>query len=371
MILKNLKLVNFRNYKKEDIIFKPGTNILFGENGQGKTNILESIYYLALTKSFRTNNDQNLILNNETYFRIQGEFTTGQGRDSVSSIAFSRQEGKRLNYSNQKVQKFSEYIGRIPIVLLAPSDLEISQAGPLKRRQFLDIMLSQASQLYLHHLMQYRKSLKQRNSLLQDEHTDINLLRSWDQALVQQGIPVIEKRIDALRKLDLLVKENYSQLSGGQDKVKLVYQCSFPFKDNDSIENNFKAALEKQLDKDRQVQSTTTGPHRDDILFLINGKPLRWVGSQGEHKTMIIALKMAEYQFLRNIQDTVPIMLFDDIFGELDAGRIRNMISTLSQIGQVFITTTSPNFFGKLNGWPEETYFYEIKQGQVKLTESV
>ncbi len=371
MILNNLKLINFRNYKKEDIIFKPGTNILFGKNGQGKTNILESIYYLALTKSFRTNNDQNLILNSEDYFRIQGEFNIQQGREMVSSIAFSTQEGKRLNYNNQKVQKFSEYIGQIPIVLLAPSDLQISQNGPHKRRQFLDIMLSQASQLYLHQLLQYRRSLKQRNSLLQEENVDIRLLQSWDEALVQQGATVIEKRLEAVKKLDYLVKDYYVQLSGGQDKVKLVYQCSFPLKEAESIQGNFKSALEKQLDKDRKLQATTVGPHRDDILFLINGKPMRWVGSQGEHKTLIIALKMAEYQFLGNIQNAVPILLFDDIFGELDSGRITNMIATLSRIGQVFITTTSPYFFGKVDRWTGDTFFYEINQGRVKISEAV
>ncbi len=369
MILKHLNLSHFRNYSKESIVFKPGTNILFGKNGQGKTNILESIYYLALTKSFRTNSDQNLVLNKEEYFRIQGHFLTDQEREMTVSIAYSPVDGKRLTHNNQRVLKFSDYIGQVPVVLLAPSDLEISQGGPYRRRQFLDIMLSQASQLYLHHLLQYRRSLKQRNQLLQNEVTDVEMLHSWNEALVNQGVVVVEKRLEAIEKLDFMVKEYYSQLSGGTDRVKLVYQSAFSLRDGGNIGGSFKKALQEQEERDIRLQSTTIGPHRDDILFLINGKPLRGVGSQGEHKTFIISLKMAEYQFLKNLQNQIPLLLFDDIFGELDAGRISNMISTLSEIGQVFITTTSPHFFGKVDSWKSETFFYEVDAGHVKQVE--
>ncbi|MBN2365107.1 MAG: DNA replication/repair protein RecF [Calditrichaeota bacterium] len=371
MILKKLNLTHFRNYNKENIVFKPGTNILFGKNGQGKTNILESIYYLSLTKSFRTNTEQNLILNTEDFFRIQGQFLNEQDREMDVSIAYSPTDGKRLTYNNQRVLKFSDYIGQIPIVLLAPSDLEISQGGPYRRRQFLDIMLSQASQLYLHHQLQFRRALKQRNQLLQEENVYHDVLNSWDEALVQQGTLVIEKRLEAIEKLDSIVKEYYKLLSGTEDKVKLVYRSSFPLKDAEDIAIAFRNILFKQREKDLQLKTTTIGPHRDDILFLINGKALRWVGSQGEHKTFIISLKMAEYQFLRNIQHRLPLLLFDDIFGELDAGRITNMISTLSEIGQVFITTTSPYFWGKIKSWEGNTSFYEIESGRIREAETV
>lgn len=369
MFLNKLHLTNFRNYRDQKIDFHTGTNILFGNNGQGKTNIIESLYYLALTKSFKTNNDLNLILSSETFFRIQGDFTTEQGKKMISAIAFSAADGKRLNYNNQRIQKFSEYIGSIPMVLLAPSDLDITQAGPHQRRKFLDIMLSQASKIYLHHLLQYRRSLKQRNLLLQQPKLDEHLLQSWEDALVQQGTILIEKRIEAIEKLDDLVKDYYMRMSGGTEKVKLVYQSTFPIKEQEKIPESFHSALRQNFSKDQQNQTTSIGPHRDEVLLLINGKSLKAIGSQGEHKTFIIALKMAEYHYLQSVQKNLPLLLFDDIFGELDAGRIGNMINSLSQTGQVFITTTSPNFFGKLNGWKRQTAFYQIEQGTVKETE--
>jgi DNA replication and repair protein RecF len=365
MVLQKLQLTNFRNYNREEIDFRSGTNILFGRNGQGKTNILESLYYLALTKSFRTNSDQNLILTTENYFRIEGEFKTEKGRKLSSSIAYSASEGKRLNLNNQKISKFVDYIGTIPLVLLAPSDLGISQGGPHQRRQFIDIMLSQASQLYLHSLLQYRRALKQRNLLLQQNNIDDAVMAAWDQALIQHGTAIIEKRLETIAELDQRVKQFYLKLSGGTDQVKLIYQTSFTLKKEAKLEEAFLEGLNKNAEKDRQSGTTSCGPHRDEILFLINGKPLRWMGSQGEHKTFIIALKMAEYEYLGSNQKSLPLLLFDDIFGELDQNRIKNMIGSLNQIGQVFITTTSPNFFDKVEEWDNDTSFYEIREGQV------
>ncbi len=371
MVLVRIHLTHFRNYHKEEITFHPGTNILYGKNGQGKTNVLESLYYLALTKSFRTNNDPNLILHNQDFFRIKGEFTTDQGSPSVSSIAFSLSQGKRLNYNSQKIQKFSDYIGNVPVVLLAPADLEISQSGPMRRRQFLDIMLSQASKVYLHHLLQYRRALKQRNLLLQQGDTQKDVLQAWQEALLQHGIVLIEKRLQVVQELDSMVKSFYGEMSGEGDKIKIIYQGSFPMKDTGNLATNYRKAIEAHADRDLQLQTTGIGPHRDDLLFLINGKPLRWVGSQGEHKTFIVALKMAEYQYLQNTRENMPLLLFDDIFGELDAVRITNLIGSLSRLGQVFITTTSPNFFGKLEQWKGDIYFYEIINGQVSAREMV
>jgi DNA replication and repair protein RecF len=369
MVLNKLRLTNFRNYNREEIDFRAGTNILFGRNGQGKTNILESLYYLALTKSFRTNNDQNLILNKENYFRIEGEFRTEKGRKLSSSIAYSPSEGKRLNLNNQKIPKFVDYIGTIPLVLLAPSDLEISQGGPHQRRQFIDIMLSQAGHLYLHNLLKYRRVLKQRSLLLQQDLIDETVMAAWDQALIQHGSALIEKRLETIEELDRLVKQFYMKLSGGTDQVKLIYQTSFTLKNEMKLDEAFLAGLKKNAEKDRQAGTTSCGPHRDEILFLINGKPLRWMGSQGEHKTFIIALKMAEYDYLRSNQKNLPLLLFDDIFGELDESRIKNMIGSLNEIGQVFITTTSPHFFNKVEEWNNDTSFYEIRNGQVTESE--
>ncbi len=366
MILYRLKLENFRNYARSEVLFHHGMNVLFGQNGQGKTNILESIYYLALTKSFRSSNDRNLIRYRQTYFRVEGEFKTVQGRVWKSAIAYSPDKGKRLMVNGEKITKFSEYIGRIPVVLLAPGDLEISQAGPAHRRRFLDILLSQAGKLYLHHLVEYRRSLRQRNTILQEETSNPALLESWDEALIEHGVGLMEKRQEAVQFLDEWVKKYYRELSGREDRVKIVYQSSVKWNGTDSPAEAFRQALRQQRQRELALQMTTVGPHRDDLLFLLNGKPLRAVGSQGEHKTFVIALKLAEIQYLRQMQSEPPILLFDDIFGELDEQRIGNMVRSLTQIGQVFITTTSPDFFGKLPHWQEPASFYRIEAGQIQ-----
>jgi DNA replication and repair protein RecF len=160
-------------------------------------------------------------------------------------------------------------------------------------------------------------------------------------------------------------------MSGGNERVKLIYQSTFPLKEREKIPEFYHVTLKQNFSRDQQNQTTSIGPHRDEVLLLINGKSLKAIGSQGEHKTFIIALKMAEYHYLQSIQKHLPLLLFDDIFGELDAERIGNMINSLSQAGQVFITTTSPNFFGKLNGWKGQTTFYQIEQGTVKETAKV
>lgn len=366
MVLQELQLTNFRNYTKTLIQFNSGINILFGKNGQGKTNLLESIYYLALTKSFRTGNDRTLVRTNAEFFRIQGEFRTIQGRLWQSAIAYSPAQGKRLVVNGEKIQKFSEYIGSLPVVILAPSDLEITQAGPARRRKFLDIMLSQSARLYLHHLVEYRRALKQRNLLLQAGNPDDRLLDSWDEALIGNGVVLMEKRLQAVRALDEMVKLHYRELSGTDDRVKMIYRSSVELNKEPSPEQIFREALRRNRTKDAVLGVTTVGPHRDDLLFLINGKPLRSVGSQGEHKTFVIALKMAELEYLRKMHAETPVLLFDDIFGELDEGRISNMIGSLASLGQVFVTTTSPDFFGKAGAWTADTHFYRIEQGQIE-----
>jgi DNA replication and repair protein RecF len=363
MILNYLKLQFFRNYNRCEVKFHPGINVLFGRNGQGKTNILESIYYLALTKSFRTNNDSNLILFKEKFFSIQAELENIHERSTKTSIGYSKSEGKRLVYNGQKIHKFSEYIGCIPIVLLAPSDLEITQNGPFKRRHFLDVMFSQASKLYLNDLIQYRRALRQRNVVLQTMPLNLNLLKSWEEALIQSGSNIINKRLESIQIFDEYVKNYYNELSGHTDSIKIIYQSSIPIKNRDNLRENYTALFAAERQKDIDYGTTSIGPHRDDLLLLINGKPLRSIGSQGEHKTFAIALKMAEFWFLENVQQKSPILLFDDIFGELDSGRILNMINSLAQKGQVFITTTSPHFFGKVKAWDSNSCFFEIENG--------
>lgn len=365
MLLKRLNLINFRNYSEIHINFYDGVNILYGENGAGKTNILESIFYLALTKSFRTNIDKHLILNKSDMFRILGEFEIGSKQTLQSSIAYSPTEGKRLTVNNQKISKFSDYIGQLPIVLLSPSDLLLSQGSPAQRRRFIDVLLCQSSRLYLHHLMHYNRSLRHRNQLLQPKNKNMELLLSWEENLINNGTHIIKKRKETVEVLSEQVQSFYKKLSDGKDNVKIVYQTNIGLNNWDNLHLNFRDQFNEKRDREYELETTIIGPHRDDLLFLINGKVLKNYASQGEHKTFIIALKLAELYYLGQRQTVSPILLFDDVFGELDSGRIQKMLDHLGEIGQVFITTTSKTFFDKLEKVPMSVHYYLVENGNV------
>ncbi len=369
MRLQRLSLLNFRNYKEAKIELTDGVHVIHGENGAGKTTILEAIYYLALTKSFRTTVDKHIISNQEKMFRIQGDFITNQGQKIQSAIAYASESGKQLTVNKQKAQKFSEYIGEIPLVLLYPADLNISQGSPLQRRRFLDILLSQSSKLYLHHLMQYNRSLRQRNQLLQQENCDPQLLASWEENLISHGTEIIAKRSETVEHLSQLAKQLYQDLSSKTDKIKIIYQSNVAKRSSENNLESLEAAYRQQFEQKRAREiaygTTLIGPHRDDLLFLINGHPMKAYASQGEHKTFVIALKLAEFTYLQQQRSQSPILLFDDIFGELDANRIQQMLQQLSDIGQVFITTTSRNFFDKLQSSETPIHYYQVQNGGI------
>lgn len=365
MRLKHLALFSFRNYREIKIEFFNGINIIYGENGSGKTNILEAIYFLALTKSFRTSSERHLVLNNENMFRIKGEFEKAQGRAFECLIAYTLTEGKRLVVNSQKISKFSDYIGEVPTVLLAPSDLTLSQGSPQQRRRFIDLLLCQSHKLYLHHLIQYNRSLRQRNQILQSEKVDRQLLYSWEENLIRNGIEIIEKRTETIQYLSELVKGHYQSLSGKDDKIKIVYQSNVEGKNGSDIKTAYRRQFEISRAQEIESGYTKVGPHRDELLFLIKGKPMKTFASQGEHKTFIIALKLAEFLYLQKQRSEAPILLFDDIFGELDAGRIQLMLDQLSDFGQVFVTTTSKNFFNKVESLSREVRYFHVQNGEV------
>jgi DNA replication and repair protein RecF len=367
MHLKHLFLFNFRNYQETKIDFYNGINIIYGENGSGKTNILEAIYFLALTKSFRTNSEKHLVLNNQEMFRIKGEFENTQGRVLDCSIAYALTEGKRLVVNSQKFLKFSDYIGEVPTVLLEPSDLTLSQGPPQQRRRFIDLLLCQSHKLYLHHLMQYNRSLKQRNQVLQSEKFDQQMLYSWEENLIKNGIEIIKKRKETAEYLSETVKHYYQMLSNKDDKIKIIYQSNVEEKNDKALESLYRQQFEMNRAQEIEASYTKVGPHRDELLFLLKGKPMRIHSSQGEHKTFIIALKLAEFFYLQKHRSETPILLFDDIFGELDANRIQLMLNQLSDFGQVFVTTTSKNFFNKVEEFSRPIQYFKIQNGEVSF----
>ncbi len=372
MQLMKLSLFQFRNYQEAEIHFSQGVHILYGKNGAGKTSILESIFYLALTRSFRSSKDYYLIQNSRDMFRLQGEFSTETGNKWRCSIAYSTTEGKRLLVDGQRVHRFADYIGEVPIVMLAPSDLQIVQAGPGLRRRFLDILLSQSSKIYLHHLMQYKRSLKQRNQLLQTgKNVTAQDLEPWEETLVLNGAEIIRRRQEALSVLSELAGEYYRELSQTGDRVELVYRSDVLPGDADETAAVYRRQFDKKRQKEILQRTTLIGPHRDDVAFLLNGKSMRSFASQGEQKTMVVALKLAEFHYLQQQSQKAPILLFDDIFGELDAERIQHLLRQLGNIGQVFVTTTSRNFFDKIPKQEYPTHYYHVRDGKIEFQENI
>lgn len=366
MELQELKLHNFRRYRRAEMVFSDGVHVIYGQNGSGKTTILEAIHYLTLTRSFRTTTEKHLIHHQENLCRVEGIFRTTNERPLKTTLAYALDSGKHLTVNGQKIHRFSEYIGEVPVVLLHPNDLNLSQGGPSVRRRFLDILLSQSSKLYLHHLIEYNRSLRQRNQQLQSTFSDVQLLIPWEENLIHNGCELILKREETIEQLSQLVKHFYKQLSQLDDEVKILYRCTLDLRSELGLKNLYRSQFEQKRRQEKEQGTTLIGPHRDDMLFLINGKPMRTYASQGEHKTFVIALKLAEYELLQRHHSQPPILLFDDIFGELDAGRIQLMLRQLSDIGQVFVTTTSRNFFDKIQDFRQSIHYFEVKHGLVK-----
>ena len=365
MFLKELKLTNFRNYTRLQLSFGEGIQIIHGENGQGKTNLLESIYYLAITKSFRTSKEKELLKYEQPHFDISGDLQSSE-KSFVVRTFWDRQNKKNFWISGNKISGLQDYIGTIPIVLLIPSDLAITKGAPGERRRFFDLLLGQAQSKYLKNLVKYRKLLRNRNLILLEENPDKTLFESYTHKMAEIADDLCRERRLLIEWLNEKLEEIYSRISGKEDKIHLDYKPSFREYGNEGT--SFKSQWPQVLDKELLRRRTLIGPHLDDFALYLNEQPIRQYGSQGENKTAVIALKLSEYFYLYDQKKERPIMLFDDIFGELDKNRINNMLNALGEIAQVFVTTTSPDFFNKLEISSNITY-YHVQDGKCRINE--
>jgi len=359
MLLRELKLENFRLFSQVEIDFSEQVNIITGMNGQGKTSILESLYYTALTKSFRTKNDKHAIQYDKDHFNINTSFYSDSQTRSKIRVYCSSEEGKHLFLDENKIVKFSEYIGTIPCVLLTLDDLKLTLGSPAERRRFLDILLSQVSPLYLDHLKNYRRSLMQRNAWLAKStgSADQRELEIWNEQLVEHGTAIIMKRRELLEFLNSNLGDRYNLFVKNNESITVKYLCTLnPEKEN--LTKQFYDRLKRLNHTEKQRATTMTGPHRDDIEFYKNEKSFKEYGSQGENKTLVIALKLTEWEYLSRSRNTNPILLLDDIFGELDQNRIEALVKVLGTIGQAFITTTMEKF-------PYQGHKIVVKSGMI------
>ncbi|MTI72020.1 MAG: DNA replication/repair protein RecF [Firmicutes bacterium] len=352
MYVKSIRLINFRNYNNLRIKLNKKLNIFLGNNAQGKTNLLESINISSLGKSFRTNKDKELINidKNEAYIGLEVE---KKDFNKLIEIKLEKNKGKRVKINRVELEKISEMIGVLNVVIFSPEDLKIIKFGPGERRNFLDTEISQLKPMYRYNIGKYNKILYQRNNLLKNIQFDknkIKLIDVWDEQLTNIGSNIIINRLSFLENISSISKKIHKNITGGLENLNLNYLNSFPIKDIIDSENNMKSLkndiknrfldiLKKNLNKDIEKGTTQIGPHRDDIEILINKKDARIFGSQGQQRTAALSLKLAEVELINNEIGEYPVLLLDDVLSELDVNRRKFLISTFKDI-QTIITST-------------------------------
>ncbi len=339
MYLKKLSLTNFKNYDQVELEFTPRINCFVGNNGVGKTNILDAIHYLSLTKSFFNNIDGVSIRHGEEFFIIQGLFLRDTDEDNIF-CSFHRQKQKVLKRNGKEYQRLSDHVGRYPVVMISPADSALISEGSEERRKFMNKIISQYNSEYLDSVLNYNKALQQRNKLLRDFNIstgfDEETLSIWDSQLFRYGSFAYNERNILIKELIPVFQGYYSLVSDEKEKVKLRYRSDFS-------EGNFDEILKNVLNKDRQLEYTTVGLHKDDLIFEMNGHSVKSLGSQGQQKSYLVALKLAKFDYIKRKAGFPPILLLDDIFDKFDSGRVAQIIRLVGnhRFGQIFITDTN------------------------------
>lgn len=360
MWLESLHLQQFRNYKTLDVDFHQGLNIFLGQNAQGKTNILEAIYFLALTRSHRTRADKDLISFHSNYMKVSGILNRSKGITPLDIELTEKGRMTKINYLKQA--RLSDYIGQMNVVLFAPEDLQLVKGAPSLRRKFMDVELGQMKPLYLADLSQYTHVLKQRNTYLKTAgKIDTTFLSVLDHQLAEYGSNVILHRLDFLKRLEEFANQKMADLSQKKEELTLQYQSTIPLDNPVNLVATFLTELEKNHQRDIVKKNTSLGPHRDDILFFINGVNAHY-GSQGQHRSLVLSLKLAEIELMHLLTRETPILLLDDVMSELDNQRQMTLLETISGTIQTFITTTS---LEHLHHLPKQLKLFSIQQGQV------
>ena len=374
MELQSLRLVNYRNYTDLTLNFSDGVNVFLGENAQGKTNLLESIYVLALARSHRTSSDKDLIRWQEKEATISGRVKKSIS-DTPLSLHFSN-KGKKARVNHLEQSKLSQYIGQLNVILFAPEDLELVKGAPSVRRRFIDMEFGQMNPLYLYNTTQYRRILKERNAYLKrlqmKQTTDTIFLDVLTEQLVDIGSQVLLARQTFLERLEVAAQPIHAEISNKRETLTLRYQTSLDFeKETDlaTIKLVFEQTLKKQQSREIMQGSTLVGPHRDDIQFIVNDNDVTVFGSQGQQRTTALAIKLAEIDLMQQETGEYPILLLDDVLSELDANRQTHLLLAIQDKVQTFITApTLSDIARQLIHAPR---VFHVKQGEIVLEEQV
>lgn len=339
MYIKSIQLEGYRNYKNSTVYFDKGTNVLYGNNAQGKTNVLEAVFMCATTKSHKGAKDKEVIGFDEDEAHVTLYLEKSLSEYKIDMI-LRKDKSKIVAINGSKIRKATELLGLLNVVLFSPEDLSIIKNGPSERRKFIDMELCQLDGIYLYNLSKYNKIVDQRNKLIKDSYINreyIETLNIWDQQLVSYGSLIIEKRRKFIEELNEIIGEVHSKLTNGKEKLIVSYEP-------DVLEDEFKKKLKDNRDKDIKYKMTGTGPHRDDFSFVVNCVDIRKYGSQGQQRTAALSLKLSEIEIVKKVTGHVPVLLLDDVLSELDSNRQNFLLKTIGDI-QTIITCTGLDDF--------------------------
>lgn len=362
MQLKQLSLINFKNYSQAEVSFCNGVNVFVGDNGVGKTNLLDAIYYLSFCKSFFNPIDSQNVRHHEQFFMVQGDF---EKNNDELNIHCGLKKGQKKSFKRNKKEydRLADHIGLLPLVMISPADTELIYDGSEARRKFLDGVIAQYNKTYLDQLLSYQKAVQQRNALLkrfiEQRYFDETALEVWDMQLDQFGTSIFEARKAFLKEFIPLFQEYFELISGGKERVRLEYDTKL---------NDFPLhqLIEEARDKDRAAGYTTVGTHKEDLKFLLEDHPIKKFGSQGQQKSYLIALKLAQFAFIKKVKESTPLLLMDDIFDKLDKNRVRALMQLVSDhsFGQIFVTDANKQRVEDLfEGIDTEMRLFQVEDG--------
>lgn len=362
-VLEKITIADFRNIRLQELSFSPNLNCISGNNGEGKTNLLDAIYYLSMTKSAFSSSDRYNFRYGTSSFSICGTYRMQNSLESRFSIQVSASGEKKIRRDDKPYPRASAHIGVLPVVMVSPEDISLVSESGEERRKFVNSVLSQMDREYLSALQQYNRLLQQRNRMLKSQDVDRDLLGVFDSRMQAYAAPVFQARKKFAKEIRPVVSEYYGMLSGGSEKVDVEYR-------SDLERGTMEELLSASFEKDRALRYTTAGVQRDDFEFSMNGWPIRKCGSQGQQKSFLVSLKFAQYEIMKRGCGFAPVLLLDDVFDKLDMNRISNLLSMVSSsdFGQIFITDSNKvRMAGIVDRITDDRAYFETEGGEFRL----
>lgn len=365
MWLKRISILNYKNLVQVETDFSAKLNCIIGRNGMGKTNLLDAVYFLSFCKSATNPTDSQNIMHGQDFFVVQGHYLTDDGEPEEMYCALKRRQRKVFKRNKKEYARFSEHIGLIPLVMVSPADTILISGGSEERRKLMDIVISQYDSVYLDALIRYNNALQQRNALLKAEtEPDETVIGIWEEMMAQYGTVVYQKRKEFLEEFVPVFRNYHERISQGREQVDLLYESH-------AAQGDLLDIIRESRPKDRIMGYSLKGVHRDELSMLLGEFPIRREGSQGQNKTYLIALKLAQFEFLKRTgSKTTPIVLLDDIFDKLDATRVEQIVQLVSEenFGQIFITDTNREHLDSmLEARGRDYRLFEVQDGEIRL----